>query len=210
MKMTKKKVFVTALAISLVAIISMGTLAWFQASDTVENIFKVSTDDATQKPDFKLDLFEHDLLPDGTLGTNEVEKNTYTKIAPGDALAKDPTVRNGGQYDQWVRISVTLKDYAAWEAILGNGYDFSAVLTGVSTDWSLDSSTVGTDTLVFYKDSPLTVGSTSTLFTGVEIPGKEFTVDNMPTEFTLTIVADAIQSDNTGSSAQAAFASHWN
>ena len=37
MKMTKKKVFIAALAICLVAIVSMGTLAWFTASDYVTN-----------------------------------------------------------------------------------------------------------------------------------------------------------------------------
>lgn len=210
MKMTKKKVFVAALAVCLVAILSLGTLAWFTATDEVENVFKVSTDSQTQKPDFKLDLFEHELLADGSLGNNEVETNTYTNVAPGDPLPKDPTVRNDGQYDMWVRISVTLEDYAAWEAILGNDYDFSEILTGVSTDWSLDRSTVGTDTLVYYKDAELAVGDTSTLFTGVTIPGEEFTVDNMPTQFNLKLVADAIQSDNTGTNAQSAFVNYWN
>lgn len=209
MKFTKKKVFVIALAICLIATISMGTLAWFTATEKVDNIFKVSTD-SEQKPDFKLDLFEHEADEDGKVSDTEVEANTYDNIAPGDKLFKDPTVRNDGQYDMWVRASVTLNNYAAWEAILGNGYDFSAILTGVSTEWSLDRSTVGTDTLVFYKDAKLAVGETSTLFTGVAIPGEEFTVANMPTEFKLTVVADAIQADNTGNNAQSAFANYWN
>ena len=45
MKMTKKKVFVTALAICLVAILSMGSLAWFNASDTITNKFKIADSD---------------------------------------------------------------------------------------------------------------------------------------------------------------------
>lgn len=210
MKLTKKKVFVVALAICLVAILSVGTLAWFQATDSVDNYFKVSTDSATQRPDFKLEIFEHKLLPDGTLGTDEVDTNTYEHVAPGAPLAKDPTVRNGGQYDQWVRVSVTLTDYAAWEAIFGTGYDFSTLLTGVSTDWSLDRSTVGTATLVYYKDAKLAAGTTSTLFTGVKLPGEELTVDNMPTTFNLKLVADAIQADHTGDSAKFAFDNYWN
>lgn len=204
----KKKVFVIALAVCLVAIISMGSLAWFQYTDKVTNIFKVSTD-GEQNPDFKLDLFEHEADENGIISSTEVEENTYENITPGDSLYKDPTVRNVGQYDQWVRISITLDDYAAWEEILGDGYDFSAIFTGVSADWSLDRSTVGTDTLVYYKNTPLAVGNASTLFTGVEIPGEEFTVENMPTEFELNMVADAIQSDNTGTSAQSTFADYW-
>ena len=40
MKMTKKKVFVAALAICLIAIISMGTLAWCNATDDITNNVK--------------------------------------------------------------------------------------------------------------------------------------------------------------------------
>lgn len=209
MKISKKKILVVALAVCLVAIISMGTLAWFQASDEVTNIFKVSTD-SNQQPDFKIDIFEHEADEDGQISNVEVDSNTYENVAPGDQLFKDPTVRNAGQYDQWVRINVTLEDYAAWEAILGTGFDFSTLLKGVSTDWSLDHSTIGTDTLVYYKDAKLAVGAESTLFEGVSIPGEEFTVANMPTQFNLKIVADAIQADNTGNSAQYAFTNFWN
>jgi len=36
------------------------------------------------------------------------------------------------------------------------------------------------------------------------VPG-EFTVENIPTEFKLTIVGEAIQADNTGATAEEAF-----
>ncbi|MBQ8338252.1 MAG: hypothetical protein IJY33_03830 [Oscillospiraceae bacterium] len=209
MKITKKKVLVVAIAVCLVAILSFGTLAWFTATDEAENIFMVSTD-SEQKPDFKLDLFEHEADENGKVSDTEVETNTYDNVAPGDEFFKDPTVRNDGQYDMWVRISVTLDDYSAWEAVLGDDYDFSAILNGVSADWTLDNTTVGTDTLVFYKNTELASGDDSTLFTGISIPGEEFTVANIPTKFNLKLVADAIQSDNTGTSAQAAFANYWN
>lgn len=212
MKLTKKKVFVVALAVCLIAIISMSTLAWFTASDEAENIFKVSTDDQTQKPDFKLDLFEHEADEDGKISDTEVDANTYDNIAPGDVLYKDPTVRNDGQYDMWVRVKVTLTGYDKWQAILGTGYDFRKILSGVSTDWSFDTietdATAKTLTLVYYKDAKLAVGDTSTLFTNVNIP-TEFTVDNMPTEFNLNVVAEAIQADNTGNNAKDAFTAYW-
>ena len=213
MKMTKKKVFVAALAVCLVAILSLSTLAWFTATDEVENVFKVSTDNQTQKPDFKLDLFEHEADEDGKVSDTEVATNTYDNVAPGDVLYKDPTVRNDGQYDMWVRVKVTLNDYDKWQAVLGTGYDFRNILGNVSTDWSFDTietdATAKTLTLVYYKDAKLAVGDTSTLFTSVNVPS-DFTVDNMPTEFNLDIVAEAIQFDNTGNSAKAAFANYWN
>lgn len=207
MKLTKKKVFVTALALCLVAIVSVGTLAWFQATDEVTNFFQVSTD-GEQKPDFKLDLFEHELLEDGTLGSEEVEENTYKHVAPGDELPKDPTVRNDGQYDMWVRVRINLFEYKAWEKALGEGFDFSKYIVGINDAWVIDESTKGTDTLVFYYKYKLLAREESQLFKAFKI-SENFTVDNMPGKFKLNIVAEAIQADNTGDNAKAAFTNCW-
>ena len=97
MKFTKKKVFVIALAICLIATISMGTLAWFTATEKVDNIFKVSTD-SEQKPDFKLDLFEHEADEDGKVSDTEVEANTYDNIAPGNKLFRVTLARTHISY----------------------------------------------------------------------------------------------------------------
>lgn len=208
MKITKKKVFVAALALCLVAIISVGTLAWFQATDEVTNFFQVSTD-GEQKPDFKLDLFEHELLEDGTLGREEVEENTYMHVAPGDVLPKDPTVRNAGQYDQWVRVKINLYEYKAWEEVLGKGFHFNKYFVDFDNAWVVDETTLGTDTLVFYYNAKLIAGEkTLPIFEAFHIP-EEFTVDNMPGKFKLNIVAEAIQADNTGDNAKDAFAKFW-
>ena len=45
MKLNKKKVVVSALAVSLVAILSFGTIAWFSAEDTIENKFHFADSD---------------------------------------------------------------------------------------------------------------------------------------------------------------------
>lgn len=219
MKMTKKKVFVAALAICLIAIISAGTLAWFTDSDEVDNRFQVSTD-SEQKPDFRITLYETEVDPstnsfgdaNGNGVIDKVKFNTYTHILPGAVLPKDPTVRNDGQYDQWVRIKVTLNNYDQWQEALGTGFDFRT-LFNVGTAWSFDTITTNetdkTLTLVYYLDSKLTVGSTSTpLFDKVTIP-TVFTVDNIPTDFNLKIVAEALQAEHTGETAKAAFESCW-
>ena len=208
MKLTKKKVLVAAIALSLVAIVSVSTLAWFQATDEVTNYFKVSTDDETQRPDFKLDLFEHEHV-DGILTEKEVEENTYEHVAPGDVLKKDPTVRNDGQYDQWVRVIITLADYDEWEAALGDKFEFNKCFVDFNDAWVLDKATAGTDTLVFYYNAKLLAGEEAVIFQAFYVPA-DFTVENMPVEFQLDIVAEAIQADNTGSSAQEAFANYWN
>jgi len=222
MKMTKKKVFVSALAICLIAIISMGTLAWFTDTDEVNNYFKVSTDGTLPEvPDFKITLFETEVDPatnqkgdaNGNGVVDKVKTNTYENVAPGDVLPKDPTVRNDGAYDQWVRVKVTLNDYDKWQAVLGTGFDFRT-LFNVSTAWSYDTvitdDTAKTLTLVYYLDAKLVPDQVSApLFDTFTVPGA-FTVENMPVNFNLKIVAEALQADNTGSNAKTAFANFWN
>ena len=68
MKFNKKKVLVASLAISLIAILSLGTLAWFSDSDEVTNKFHVAGGEDS-KPDeiFSVDVMEAvDADEDGT------------------------------------------------------------------------------------------------------------------------------------------------
>ena len=47
----KKKVFVVAVAVCLIAILSMSSLAWFSDADEVTNQFMVSTSGDEDDPD---------------------------------------------------------------------------------------------------------------------------------------------------------------
>ena len=59
MKLTKKKVFVAALAVCLVAILSMGSLAWFSAQDEVDNKFMIATSEDLDPDDiFSVNVWE--------------------------------------------------------------------------------------------------------------------------------------------------------
>ena len=87
MKMTKKKVFVTALAGCLVAILSMGSLAWFSAQDSVTNNFYVA-DSEDNNPDdiFSVDVYEK-YDSDGDGNPEEYQKGiTYDDILSGSTL----------------------------------------------------------------------------------------------------------------------------
>ena len=59
MKFTKKKVLVTSLAISIIAILSFGTIAWFTAEDSVTNKFYVGDTDTEADEVFGIDLWEN-------------------------------------------------------------------------------------------------------------------------------------------------------
>ena len=123
MKNTKKKVFVVALAISLVAIISMGSLAWFTASDSVDNTFKIADSNDNANDVFSIDLYEKkDTDGDGVGDTRTDYGIVYgdnNEVIPGADLCKEAYVENTGKYDQYVRIKVTLSDVTEWKTVLG-------------------------------------------------------------------------------------------
>lgn len=222
MKMTKKMVLLAALAISLVAIISMGTLAWFNAADEITNNFFVATDEDDTDPTFSVKVSET-----GLDGQETVDGVTYYDVVPGDAIAKDPTITNTGDYTQWIRVSVTMTKADKWatyggsltftELFEGSTYGLAANVGTATEDWLLVSDTVEADAngnavWYLYLNSELAAGTSADLFELVNIP-EDFTLEEILDfggEFSITVKADALQRDNTGDNAVAAFAAvNW-
>ncbi len=212
MNKNKRRLLLIAVAVCLVSVMALGSLAYFTAQDNITNTFMTATYDpenpgGTVNPD---DLFSIQVLEtaDGEL-TNEGK--TYEGIQPGDVLAKDPTVKNTGDYSQWVRVHVTLTNAANWQAIcVEHGItDLTTIFGGFdSGKWTLGGTSSVGDTLTYtyYLNSKLEPDATATLFNTVTIPAV-LTIEDMVklSKFELTIAADAIQSKNTGDSAKAAF-----
>ena len=220
MKMTKKKVFVAALAVCLVAILSMGTLAWFNASDNITNKFLIADSDQDGTPDFAVDVWEND--PDSSDPTVKDQDGVeYKGIAPGDVLAKNPTVENTGDYDQWIRVYVTFDEWAkineacANQGVSNDLRSWLNVNNGLQTpawtavgDGVVDGDTV---TYVYYYNYKLTPDQTAVLFTNVTIPGafEQADMQYVSGDFSITVKAEALQADNTGDNAYDAFAACW-
>lgn len=224
MKMTKKKVFVTALAVCLVAILSMGSLAWFNAQDSVTNNFYVA-DSTDNDPDdiFSVDVYEkYDSNGDGA--PEEYQKGiSYNNILPGDELAKDAIVKNTGHYDQYIRVIITISDKAVWKSIVeSTGADFDTYdvrqhfMGFDSSKWDLVNSTMDNSDeniqYVLYLKDVLKSGDSFSVFTGVEIPeamtqehASHFDDDGV-WGFTIGVKAQAVQTENLGTSAAEAFA----
>ena len=226
MKLNKKKVLTVSLAISLVAILSFGTIAWFSDTDEVTNTFKVAT--STEKPDdiFSVNVFER-VDKDGDGVYDEViyapEGHTYEDILPGDNLGKKPTIRNTGSYDQYIRVKVTVNNASAWTDIFEkyeqDGLTLDSIFLGHDeNEWTrkvdetvLDQ-TENTLTYVYYLNRILEPhkdgGVDAYLFTSVQIP-QQLTQDDMATfgsgEFNIKIVAEAVQTENVGANAIEAF-----
>ena len=114
MKMTKKKVLLASLAVCLIALLSAGTLAWFTDSEEVTNEFKIATSEDTEKDDiFSVDVWEN--TPEGD---KDQDGYVYEDILPGQVLKNAAKVENTGYYDQYIRVTVTVSDAAAWQSAL--------------------------------------------------------------------------------------------
>lgn len=211
MKLTKKKVLVVALAVCLVAILSMGSLAWFSTSDDITNNFYVGTteDDDSGKDVFGIDVWE----TDPTTSDKDQDGLEYTEVLPGDVYHKDPTFTNTGVHPQFVRATVTVSDADVLiEAIGGDFADPSTLFKGLSTDWTFDGVYYADDELIYvfyYNDVLAAKADTSAIFTEVEIP-LELTLEQAQAmsgdAFSINIFGEAIQSENLGvNSAKDAF-----
>ena len=213
----KRKTLIVAVAVCLAAILALGSLAVFSNSDDITNKFMVAGYDPENPitPDelFSVTVYETDK------DDNPTEQGlTYEGIQPGDKLDKDPTVKNTGKYDQYVRVMVTVTNAKNWmDACKAHGIsDLTTIFGGfVDADWTRVDAPVydiekDTLTYTYYYNSVLTPGETATLFETVTIP-LSFTVEDMVAlqQFELKVAADAIQSAHTGDNAVDAFANYW-
>ena len=207
MQSKKRKTLVVALIVSLIAILSLGSLAYFTAKDDVTNTIKFETED-----NFKVEVFEHDWTKPNTDETSEGV--TYTNIMPGQEFRKDPTVRNTGKHTEWVRVHVILPDGMTWMNIMAaNGYEkveLSDFVKGYDKEkWSGGGNPVVGPaglfsqepiplTWTFYLNEKLEPGAQETLFTSVVIPPELTNAQaaSLGGQFEIKVEAEAVQAEN--------------
>lgn len=224
MKNTKKKVLVGALVVSLAALVSVGSIAWFSASDSVQNKFMVATSDDPDDPDkdFDVDVWEN--TPTGKVNPEDPETPyVYPDVMPGDTLKKETYVENTGNYEEYIRMIVTVSDADAWAALLSTedttvapaDVKLTDIVTGLNeTGFGLDEdftpvydADAKTLTYVFYGNGVLPAGEKAKLFDAVKIPGSmtkeqadQFTVKGSDKQgsFTIDVKAQAVQTAHLG------------
>lgn len=209
MKLTKKKILVLTLAVCLIAIVSMSTLAWFTAKDEITNNFYIANSGDPTDPD---DIFSVDVWENGPDGRVDEGGITYPAVLPGDKLVKEANVENTGSYDQYVRVTVVLSDASIWQEIFEETYvPLQEIVNNLNTNL-LPWSTVydqGNDTLtyVMYYQQIVKVGDVVTVFDEVKIPEKltREHAAKMAGGFVAQVVADAVQTKNVGADAVEAF-----
>ena len=229
MKLSKKKVFTLALAVCLIAILSMSSLAWFTDDDSITNDFYVGDSDTPADKVFGIEVWE-DRDTNGDGDYNEIDDAQkadglkYEAILPGEVLSKEPYLENTGIHPQFVRAIVTVSDAHNLRGVMGSAWgNADLFLPGTPDTWVLeDILHVEGDQLVYvyYYTKVLEPGTvTDKIFTDVVIPTeltKEIAaeIDN----FQVKILGQAIQSEHLGdpaapgtmvTTAQRAFELYW-
>lgn len=204
--MSKRKISVAALAISLIAILSLGTIAWFHDEDKVTNKFFIADSSDTDSDDiFSIDVWEEN--KGGTVSHGGI---VYGEILPGDELVKKARVENTGHYDQYVRVIVEISDAEAWAGAVGSDFVIENCFTGFDASvWTSTSKFIENDTLtyVLYYNDILQSGEIIALFDEVVIP-TTLTQEQAAAfkgGFTIDIKAQAVQTENVGTDAVEAF-----
>ena len=198
MKLNKKKVFTLALAVCLIAILSMGSLAWFNDADSVTNDFLVGGNGGDPDAIFSLDVYEavdpdrdgevdHTIGWKGDTSADGAGVFAYENVVPGDLLLKRVYAHNKGMYDQWVRFQITFNNAANWKAMETKyGIHLYDILMESATTKLVDSAqwtfaaneieedaTADTITYVFYCNEVVDADANKpwvTLFDYVKIP----------------------------------------
>ena len=216
MKLSKTKVVALALAVCLIAILSMGSLAWFTDNDSVTNDFHIAGSE-DQNPDkvFSVDVWE-DKTPEDPDGEAKLDSIEYPAILPGDNLYKEVNIENTGAYEQYVRAIVTVSDAHIWQQLHGEVYvplnkiatDLSNKFQNWSIEYNADKDEL-TYVLYFNEILPAEEGKDiATLFTNIAIP-KALDRDQaaaMAGGFVIKVVAEAVQTEHVGANAAEAFA----
>ena len=195
----KKKIISLCLVAALAVVAIAGTsLAYFTDKDAKTNTFTLGNVD---------------------IELNEEKWEEPIAAVPDVEYAKDPVVTNIGENDAWIRVDVTLSDAAAFTAAAERHQitDLATIFADHDeTKWTLAGEPVydeDADTLTYsyYYNAILEVGeSTEPLFTSVTIPAV-FDNDDMKEigeDFTIDVTAHAIQTADSYSTVEGAFAKY--
>lgn len=176
----KKRMLTAALALCCLAVLATGTLAYFTAEETAQNVITMGA--------LKMDLVE--LNEDGQ-PWKDVEN-----IVPGMEVTKEAFVKNTGTVDFYTRVMIT-KRYVNEQGEELPDLDTDLVELDLGEDWEL-----GEDGFYYYKyKKPVAPGEkTEPLFTTVTFStkmGNEY----QNVKVIIDLDAQAVQSRNNGDSA---------
>lgn len=208
--MSKKKLFSLAMVGIMLAILSFSSLAWFTDVDSATNDFKIGGA-GENDPDqiFSVDVKEN---VDGE--DKPVDEMEFENVLPGDNYKKEAFVSNTGNYEQYIRVTMTISDWNLIKNVVTINMD-----DNFKTNWKISSLGVDVDAdgnlitknnssvdnegnlvVVLFLDKKLAVDETIQIMDYVSISTKatqnDFTAEGFADGFQIEIHADAAQTEN--------------
>lgn len=178
----KKKVTVIALIVALLAVLSLGTAAYFTAEDTATNVITSGS----------VDIKLHEMAIKEPCA-EPVPFENGQGVMPGSVVSKIVTVENTGSGTAWVRISIE-KAITLAEGLEGE-IDLDLIRLDLDTEhWTEHDG-------YYYYNAPLAAGETTEpLFTTVTFA---HSMGNLyqGSEATVSVFAQATQTANNGATA---------
>lgn len=174
----KKRMLTAALALCCLAVLATGTLAYFTAEETAQNVITMGS--------LKMELVE--LNEDGK-PWEDVEN-----IVPGMEVTKKAYVENNGSVDFYTRVKITTR-YVNEQGKKLPELNTGLVELNLSEDWKLDE-----DGFYYYTESVKPGEETEPLFTTVTF-STEMGNEYQNVKVIIDLDAQAVQSRNNGESA---------
>ena len=172
MRRNRIKIFLLALAVCMLTVLTQGTLAYYTTTGTAINV--------TTSGEISAQIVEK--LGDAPFP----DEGVY--VMPGSIISKKVSVVNTGGHPFWLRVKLT------------DDIDDKTLSSDVmELDLNLRDWIAGSDGFYYYKDQVQPGTETAKLFTHVKIAGD---VDNsyLNKKLELTVTAYAVQSEHNGSS----------
>ena len=177
--MNKRRILIIALILCLIAVGATGTAAYFSAETRAHNVITSGG----------VDLEIHEWADDDK--TEEFPEDGVDNVVPATSVTKIVEIENTGSASAWIRISI---EKAIELASGGQGDPELLVLDFNTDDWTEQDGW-------YYYNSVLEPGDTTTpLFTTVTF-APEMGNEYMDATATIDVDAQAVQSDNNGSTA---------
>lgn len=214
MRLTKQKVLALALAVCLIAVGSIGTLAWFTAQDSVENNFFIANSEDDADEIFSVDVWEDDTAED-VADEVKLDGIKFENILPGDKLFKEVHIENTGSYDEYIRATITITDASVWQDVFGKYMVALENFVNYKYDGHAPIHTevayydFANDSFVYqiYYDKAIAADEEFVVFDTVTINHNldRFQAAELAGSFDIKVIADAVQVENVGDNVYAAF-----
>lgn len=209
MEKNNKRIIYICLLIIIISILSFPSMAFFTIKKTTTDSFYIASYENgksySNADNFSIHLYQFD--ENGLL----IERNnTLDYIYPGSLIKKQAVVKNTGEIDQYVRVIITITNYKELRRILNE--DIECIFETFNDEFIKKEEYEIDDSykIVYYLDEVLNPNCSKYIYKNIVIPNF-LSADDMSVldRFSISLVAQAIQSNDVGDSSFQAFKNFW-